>query len=67
MKGIVGAHVPVGTGMALALKLKNKKAISVVAYGDGAANQGQTSEAFNIAKLWKLPVLFLCENNRKYI
>ncbi|VEN44786.1 unnamed protein product [Callosobruchus maculatus] len=62
--GIVGAHVPLGTGCALAQKYTGKGGINVCLYGDGAANQGQVFEAYNIAKLWKLPVLYVCENNQ---
>lgn len=62
--GIVGAQVPLGTGIALALQYNaGTKSICFTAYGDGAANQGQVFEAFNIAKLWNLPVVYLCENN----
>lgn len=61
--GIVGAQVPLGTGVALTYKLMKKNNVMFVVYGEGAANQGQVFEAFNIAKLWKLPVIYICENN----
>lgn len=56
-------QVPLGAGIALAMKYENKPNICLTLYGDGAANQGQLFEAFNIAKLWNLPCVFICENN----
>jgi pyruvate dehydrogenase E1 component alpha subunit len=61
--GIVGAQVPLAAGMALANKYLDNKTISVGLYGDGASNQGQVFEAYNMSKLWNLPALFVCENN----
>ena len=61
--GIVGAQVPLGAGIAFAHKYTGDGGVNFALYGDGAANQGQVSEAFNLAKLWSLPVVFVCENN----
>jgi pyruvate dehydrogenase E1 component alpha subunit len=61
--GIVGAQVPLGAGMGFAHKYRKDGSISMTLYGDGAANQGQLFEALNIAALWELPTLFICENN----
>uniref|UniRef100_A0A8C8DQ07 Pyruvate dehydrogenase E1 subunit alpha 1a n=1 Tax=Oryzias sinensis TaxID=183150 RepID=A0A8C8DQ07_9TELE len=62
--GIVGAQVPLGAGVALACKYQGNNELCVCLYGDGAANQGQIFETYNMASLWKLPVIFICENNR---
>lgn len=62
--GIVGAQVPLGAGLAFAHKYRGNKNCTFTLYGDGAANQGQVFEAYNMAKLWDLPCIFACENNK---
>jgi pyruvate dehydrogenase E1 component alpha subunit len=60
---IVGAHIPLGAGLAFAAKYRGEDRVTLCFFGDGAIHQGSFHEAFNLAALWELPVLFICENN----
>lgn len=62
--GIVGAGMPLATGAALAAKLRGKGQVVIAFFGDGASNQGVFHESMNLASVWKLPVIFVCENNQ---
>ncbi len=62
--GIVGAQIPLGAGLAFANKYRGNDSVSLTYFGDGASNQGQVFEAMNMAQLWKLPVVFIIENNQ---
>ncbi len=62
--GVVGSNIPVATGVALSASVRGTDQVSVVFFGDGASSQGVLHESMNLASVWKLPALFVCENNR---
>jgi TPP-dependent pyruvate/acetoin dehydrogenase alpha subunit len=62
--GIVGGGIPHSVGVGLALQMQRRKEIVITVFGDGASNEGVFHEALNMAALWKLPVLYVCENNK---
>lgn len=62
--GVVGAGMPIGCGLALASQLRGEKRVTVTNFGDGASNIGAFHESLNLASVWKLPVIFMCQNNR---
>ncbi len=62
--GIVGGHIPLSTGMAFAAKYRNTEQVAVCYFGEAAVNNGAFHEALNMAALWKLPAIYICENNR---
>ena len=62
--GIVAAGLPIGTGAALAARLRHSDRVVIAFFGDGASNQGVVHESLNLAAVWKLPIIFLCENNQ---
>ena len=61
--GIVGAGLPIATGVGVAIKMQKTRQVCVCLFGDGASNGGMFHEALNVAALWKLPIVFVCENN----
>ncbi|MDD3520470.1 MAG: thiamine pyrophosphate-dependent dehydrogenase E1 component subunit alpha [Actinomycetota bacterium] len=63
ISGVLGVNVPMASGAALAFKIRNEKRVAVGQYGDGASNLGPLHEAMNMAAIWKLPAVFICENN----
>ena len=62
--GIVGAGLPIGCGSALSAQIRGSGQVTVAFFGDGAVNQGLVHEAFNLAAVWQLPIVFVCENNQ---
>jgi pyruvate dehydrogenase E1 component alpha subunit len=62
--GIVGAHIPIATGVAFKIQSKNEKGVVLCFFGDGAIHQGSFHESLNMAKIWNLPIVYICENNQ---
>jgi pyruvate dehydrogenase E1 component alpha subunit len=62
--GIVGAHIPVATGVGLKISVRQEDGVVLCFFGDGAIHQGSFHESLNMAKIWNLPVIYICENNR---
>jgi TPP-dependent pyruvate/acetoin dehydrogenase alpha subunit len=62
--GVVGAGLPIGCGLALAAQVRGEKRVTVTNFGDGASNIGAFHESLNLASVWKLPLIFMCQNNR---
>jgi pyruvate dehydrogenase E1 component alpha subunit len=62
--GIVGAHIPIAAGVALTISLKNEDGVVPCFFGDGAIHQGSFHESLNMAKIWNLPIVYICENNQ---
>jgi pyruvate dehydrogenase E1 component alpha subunit len=62
--GIVGAHIPVATGVALKIRYKDEDGVVLCFFGDGAVHQGSFHESLNMAKIWGLPIIYICENNQ---
>jgi pyruvate dehydrogenase E1 component alpha subunit len=62
--GIVGAHIPVATGVALKIRYRKEKGVVLCFFGDGAIHQGSFHESLNLAKIWNLPIVYICENNQ---
>jgi len=62
--GIVGAHIPIATGVGLKIRYKNDEGVVLCFFGDGAIHQGTFHESLNMAKIWNLPVIYICENNQ---
>lgn len=62
--GIVGAHIPVATGVAFKIRYKNEDGVVLCYFGDGAIHQGSFHESLNMARIWELPIIYICENNQ---